>query len=176
MPSLLTRPEIIKERNNLINDLINGKYEIVSLESEVITYQIPFFEEKVFQNIENFKCDPWRQGDLLIIKVGPESIVFKRAKDVPRKEIKVFKRKPNEFRVFIRTDKRIKKLSEFIKPVEEFEKAISIRDFPFDEIDVWTTDNKAVQITDREITLNILRLWEKGIAACFLLSTYSSAD
>lgn len=68
-PSIGTRPNVKKERDNIINFAASVGLEFCSIEEKSISYKTPFFEFNALRaaGLYNFPLD-WRNGDLLIFK------------------------------------------------------------------------------------------------------------
>lgn len=162
LPSRLTRPGLIQERTALLNDLLEANYEIVSLESQVVKYRVPSFEAKVYQDLTEFTGRPWRQGDLLILRVGLDSSVLKVHTETTPSIIEAFARKPTEFRVFLRSVQGKNELDQWIVPISEFDKTVSTRDVSHETIDIWTTNKKAGQVKNASVARMVLNSWMEG--------------
>lgn len=54
-PGKLTRPGIEDFRSNLIKEIVHLGHDIVSIEHDVLSYVVPFFEQNALKDIEGFK-------------------------------------------------------------------------------------------------------------------------
>lgn len=162
LPSRLTRPGLIQERTELLKELLKANFEIISLESQVVTYRVPKFEAVAYQDLPGFKGHPWRLGDLLILRTSPNTEVLKIQTKSKSSVIEAFAQKPTDFRVFIFLAKENQKLNKWIEPIPEFDQTVSRRGVPFEKIAIWTSKKKAGQIKNAYITRIVLRSWADG--------------
>ncbi len=160
LPSRLTRPGLIRERTELINQLVEWKFEIVALESEAVRYRVPDFEARAYGSIPGFTGRWWRRGDLLILRAHAES--HAAIPDLPRECIEVFARKPKEERFFLSPDKADPNIKAPLEPVPDFESTVSTREFSQGSIAVWGSNKKGAKAQDPSIARRILRLWAAG--------------
>lgn len=160
LPSRLTRPGLIEERTGLLAELLEGGFEVVALDSQVVTYRVPIFEAEAYRDLQSFGR-PWRQGDLLTIRVGPRSAV-KNPPTSPKALVRVFTRRPVDFRVFLRPGVTNPGLGQWIASVPEFEQTVSTRAIPLHKIAVWGTNKKAGAIRNASVAHFVLQAWAEG--------------
>jgi dGTPase len=144
LPPRLTRPLLIEERNQLINDLITNGFKIISIESNFVKYLMPPFEQYAFRDIDAIKTNPWRNGDVLIIQKQGSSI-FKRPLANSIDKYIAYSRNDTKFRVFQKDNISFKDQKEEYIGIKEFESNVSTRKFDASEICVWTTSKRAIK-------------------------------
>jgi dGTPase len=160
LPSRLTRPGIIKERSELIKNMLKGDFEVVSLESDYVQYRVPEFEAKAYDNISEFSGRWWRKGDLLVLRVQPESKIVSRSQ---KKEIiDVFARNITYKRFFLSPSRANSALLNQIEVDSAFENTVSTRTSSTNEIAVWGSNKRGARIKDPDVIRQILNLWQEG--------------
>jgi dGTPase len=160
LPSRLTRPGLISERTDLLNKLLSSHFEVVSLESGFVRYRVPEFEEKVFKSVIGFSGNPWRNGDLLILKVGTNSSYDIASIPEHEKEA-IFSRDSHKARFFLR-NKENSNFDKWIEPIVEFEENVSTRSIPLESVSLWGTDKRGFKIKDFSVAQKILKSWASG--------------
>jgi len=161
IPPRLTRPGIIDERNDIIKFIIDSNAQIVSIETDFVKYLVPLFEQYAYKNLDSEKLDPWRTGDLLVIKKNKDSI-FEIKDSIKPDIVTSFSKDPISLRVFVRGKKDYKKQKKWFKEIIEFENNLSSRKYKSTEFSVWSTNKKAVKAKNSKIAIEILTLWQKG--------------
>lgn len=102
IPQRLTRPGIEEDRVELISSLQDCGHSILCIESNVMKYIVPYFEEEALKNSGiDINNQPWRSSDLLVIKVNSSNIL--KFESESESEIESFSRPNNSsvFRVFL---------------------------------------------------------------------------
>jgi len=161
LPPRLTRPTIIEERNNLMADLIGSKFKIISLESNFVKYLMPPFEQFAFKDIDAIKTNPWRNGDVLILKKTNES-TFNKPDVKAQKSFQTFTRKGSILRVFQKFVVEFANQADYFIEIPEFENNVSTRKYDANDICIWTTSKKAIKIKDNTVSNFILNKWSEG--------------
>jgi len=161
LPSRLTRPGLIAERTTLLNKLMSANFEVVALELDCVAYRVPGFEVRAYKDLDEFTGRQWRQGDLLVVRVGEKSSSHSPT-HASKEKLLVFTRDARRFRVFLAPERENKDLPDHILPVVQFETSVSTRAIPLDIVAVWGTNKKGASIKDAVETELILKLWEKG--------------
>lgn len=160
LPSRFTRPGLVEERTGLLSELLEGGFDVVALDSQVVTYRVPIFEAKVYGDLAWFGR-PWRQGDLLTIRVGPRS-ALQNVPTSPRSLVRIFARRPIDFRVFLRPGVTNAGLGQWITSVPQFEQTVSTRTIPLHKIAVWGTNKKGGEIKNAAVAQFVLQAWADG--------------
>ena len=160
LPSRLTRPGLISERSELLEQMLRQSFEVVSLESEYVQYRVPAFEAKAYDDISGFKGRWWRKGDLLVLRVQPDSVVD----PTPSKKevIEVFARNPATRRFFLSPDKVNPALPSFLDRDVAFERTVSTRNASTNEIAIWGSNKKGAKLQDANLARKLLKLWQDG--------------
>lgn len=122
---------------------------------------IPYFEGFVLKQIPASYIKPWRKGDLLVVKYN-SSCSFRPNKTKNIEKIISFARNCKKLRFFQFEDRQNTKLDDVVKPINEFEEQLSSRKIPLEEIAVWGTNKKAVNVKDSTITTKVLQKWAEG--------------
>ena len=161
LPPRFTRPSTIQERTSLLRKILNSGLEMVSLETEYVLYRVPYFEGFVLKQIPASYIKPWRKGDLLVVKYN-SSCSFRPDKTKNIEKIISFARNCKKLRIFQFEDRQNTKLDDVVKPISEFEEQLSSRKIPLEEIAVWGTNKKAVNVKDSTITTKVLQKWAEG--------------
>jgi len=161
LPSRLTRPGIIEERTRLLTKLFRANFEVVSLESEYVSYRVPEFEHRTYQDIDGFSGRQWRRGDLLVLRVSSRSI-FVEIPKVEKHDLSVFSRKKRLQRFFIDLKRLKPYLGSWLLPVTEFENTVSSKGMKMDDVSVWGTNKRGASLRDVEPAKRILQLWAEG--------------
>lgn len=161
LPSRLTRPALIEERTCLVNTLLRGNFEIVALESEYVTYRVPEFERRAYGGVNGFSGRHWRKGDLLVLRVGPSSVLAP-SESLEREDPLVFARDRRLARFFLDPRRANVSLGHWIAPVDEFANSVSARGLDLKAIAAWGTNRKAVFVRDTDLVRRILEMWAAG--------------
>ncbi len=161
LPSRLTRPGLITERTILLNKLMSAKFEVVALELDCVAYRVPGFEVRAYEDLDEFTGRQWRQGDLLVLRVGKESSIPPPT-HIRKEEFLVFAKDAHQFRVFLAPKRANKDLPSHISPMVEFETSVSNRTIPLDTVAVWGTNKRGALIKDAVEAELILNLWKEG--------------
>lgn len=160
LPSKYTRPDLINQRTELIKELLERNYEILSLDAKCIKYRVPDFEWEVLKKIKQFMGRMWRTGDLLRIKVLDESSLNIEEQII--KKIEIFTRDPRKIRFFLDPNHICDHNGVKCEEVKGFSSTISTREVPIDEIAVWSTNKKAMRLSDEHIGRIILSEWKEN--------------
>lgn len=158
VPSRLTRPGLIAERSSLLRQLLQCGIEIVALESERVNYRVPHFEARAYADLEDFDARQWRCGDLLILRVRPDSNP-KPLGTVGHEERLVFSQNPNLLRVFLSKPRTMPALSSWFELIDEFESEVSSRHIPLEQIALWTTAKTGARVKDADVAQVLLSGW-----------------
>ena len=146
LPSLLTRPPIIKERFDLQKWLSDCKLVISEL-SPIIEYEVPPFEYNTYLDIPAFTGEAWRKGDWMKIKKCDEAKI-KLKINKPREKWLEFSY--NKKRIFLKKKKENKYEKPELKtlyPDNSFIlKTVSKRNSLIKLIDIWTSRNAVLKI------------------------------
>jgi dGTPase len=161
IPSRLTRPGVIEERTKLFGELLQSKFEIVSVESGRIHYLVPEFEARAYDDVVGFSGRRWRCGDLLILRANHETLVTAANDDA--EQILTFASNPQKVRFFLAPQRVKPDLDPWIKPIPEFQQAVSARQTPLNDITVWSTNKRAALSRDSDLCRLILDTWAKGM-------------
>lgn len=161
LPSTLTRPGLITERTILLDKLISAKFEVVALELNSVAYRVPGFEVRAYKDLDEFTGRQWRQGDLLVLRVGKESSPTTPT-HIRKGEFSVFAKDAHKLRVFLAPNRANEDLPNHISPVAQFETSVSTRTIPLDAVAVWGTNKKGASIKDAVEAELIFKLWEEG--------------
>lgn len=173
MPLLggLTRPTADNDRAELINLAIN--YGNVSLESKVVEYAVPLFEERALRTRGIMLAEPWRVADLLIIadcstisndvepalpdgeavwstlRIADQIVKYRNTKTPRAVEEPV-----------LMGGASVSEGSAVISRVSGFRSwdysSVSTRDSARRRIHLWTSRNRVAQINDQDRLLNVL--------------------
>lgn len=162
LPSRLTRPGLIQEHTKLLQELLEANFEIVSLESQVVTYLVPPFEAVAYKDLPGFNGRPWRQGDLLILRTSSNTQTLKIRMKAKSSTIETFAQKPTAFRVFLLSALENQNLNQWIMPIPEFDQTVSRRGIPIEKITIWTSKKRAGQIKNAFVARKVLQSWEDG--------------
>ncbi len=160
LPSRLTRPGVIEERTQLLAELLESKFEVVSVETERVRYVVPDFEARAYEDLPGFANRQWRRGDLLVLRASQETN-FPPPQVHPVK-IEAFSRNPRQLRFFLDPSKVAVEQTEMIKPIPEFQRGVSARLAPTEHLSVWGTNKRAAQLRDSEPCRSILESWALG--------------
>jgi dGTPase len=161
LPSRLTRPGLIEERTRLVDTLLRGNFEIVALESEYVTYRVPEFERRAYGGVDGFSGRHWRKGDLLVLRVGPSSVLAP-SENLEREEPLVFARDRRLARFFLDPRRANVSLGHWIVPADEFANSVSARGLDLRAIAAWGTNRRAAFVRDADLVRRILELWAAG--------------
>lgn len=158
-PGRLTRPGIEEFRSKLIKELVSIGHDITSIEHNILTYVVPDFEQKALKDINGFKTISWRRGDLIIFKKKSERLLV-QDKSLPIIKVDTFSRNAKEFRVFLG---RTQSLAKGIPPqiLDEYSRNISTRGIN-KKPDLWTTTKIGLQVSEHDLIVSILALWQEG--------------
>ncbi len=174
IPPRLTRPGIIEERSTLIKRLLNWNFEIVALDLAFVKYRTPEFEKKAFQKIDDFTGRIWRNGDLLVLRakdIKSDMDEDQNIKDIIEKQkaqpkiisFQNKKKKNLNKRYFLYENKQNPDLKScFIEVISDFEDNVSTRKYNEEELMLWSSDKKGVQIKNYELSKKILDNWQEG--------------
>jgi dGTPase len=160
VPSRLTRPGVIEERTALFGKLLQSRFEIVSVESGRINYLVPEFEARAYEDVTGFSGRQWRRGDLLVLRANPQT-TFAPPECRPDR-ILTFSRNPRKARFFLAPDRVKPKLDAWMRSVPEFQRAVSARLTPLNEVTVWGTNKHAAVLRDSDLCQRILEAWAQG--------------
>jgi dGTPase len=158
LPSRLTRPGIIEERTELIERMLSQKFEVVSLESDYVQYRVPNFEARAYNIVQDFSGRWWRKGDLLVLRVQPDSKLD--VSPLQKEIIEVFARKSSLKRFFLSPIKANNSLTVDIEQDSNFENTVSTRIASTNEIAIWGSNKKGAKLKDANLAREILTLWE----------------
>jgi hypothetical protein len=165
LPPLLTRPGIIEERSDLLRLLLDASFEIVSLDSQRLTYQVPAFELAVYQDLPQFSGRPWRKGDLLVLRVGPATGQVISEEGRPATRVVSFSRRRTRYRAFVRATAQMDALEAWASPIPGFTESVSTRGVSLGEIGAWGSDRRGVRVRSADVTLAVLQAWQEGATA-----------
>lgn len=163
LPCHLTRPGILEERKKLFEELLAKKFEIESLEKDTVAYQVPAFEAAAYADVKDFKGRFWRRGDLLVLRVNPDSSppVFE-AKDTS--PIMSFARSVQHVRFFLAPRRAQEHLESDVIPLPEFSETVSSRLPALTEIAVWGSNKRGAHVRDPVLAQKILEAWAQGLS------------
>jgi len=161
LPPRLTRPGIVRERQNLLNALLAAGADIVSLERAATHYLVPAFERAALADLSLFDGRSWRSGDLLHVrKKGKCSLP---CPTVLPARVAVFSRVPKRYRVFLRVDDETPGADRWVTAVPEFERTVSRRIVDPAGLHWWTTNKRGGYIRDHGLTKQALSWWQDGL-------------
>ncbi|NVM29290.1 MAG: dNTP triphosphohydrolase [Candidatus Helarchaeota archaeon] len=160
LPSKLTRPGLITERTELIHQLLEKHFEIVSLDTNFVRYRVPDFEVFTLNSIQEFSGRWWRSGDLLTLRVHKNS--YLTLEPQKKNEMKIFYQNPSKKRFFLAVNNTDPSLVNMIELVEGYDRSLSSRRLPLEQIAIWGSNKKAVRLKDEKIGELILESWAKG--------------
>lgn len=164
LPSIYTRPNVVKERTRLIKLLLKGNYEIISLDAKNVKYRVPDFELQVLkrnikQNEEMIMGRMWRTGDLLCLRVLKSSKLDIEPQSYT--EIEIFARNPKKRRFFLDPSNICDSDERICMEIVEFNSSISTREYHKNRITVWGTNKKALNFFNADIARVILQSWKE---------------
>jgi hypothetical protein len=143
----LTRPTAVADRRGIIQEAILLGFDIVSLESSRLAYEVPPFENATLKAL-SIDCGTWRRGDLLglkkVLTVSPE-----RVSEVPAERWQTFLLGKRQ----IKLRHREGQLNGFSAVrIAGSQTLLSVsRRFPHrDQIDVWSSRNVAFSVSNIE--------------------------
>jgi hypothetical protein len=153
----LTRPTAVADRRGIVQEAMLLGFDIVSLESSRLAYEVPPFENATLRAL-SIDCGTWRRGDLLglrkVLSVSPE-----RMSEVPAEKWQTFLLGKRQ----IKLRHREGKLNGFSAvPIAGGQTLLSVsRRFPHrHQIDVWNSRNVAFSVSNIEplqTALGVLR-------------------
>lgn len=160
LPSRLTRPGVVEERTDLFGRLLQSRFEIISVESGSIHYLVPEFEVRAYEDVAGFDGRQWRRGDLLILRINTNTTFV--VPDSKPARILSFSRNPRQLRFFLDPERIKPKMDVWVKPIPEFQRAVSARVTPLNGVSVWGTNRRAALLRDSEPCRYILESWAEG--------------
>ncbi len=162
IPPLLTRPGVLEERTDLLTELLSSGYRIVTLEPQVVSYEVPSFELAAYQDVELFTGRSWRVGDLLTVQVGEgcPPLPIRPVSDAGT--VTIFGRNRRKLRFFVNDARAEPELREWVSPVPEFERTVSTRAFDVERIAAWGSNRRAARVRDVSIVRAVLEVWEQN--------------
>jgi len=175
-PPLLTRPNILDERNRLCETILKMNYTILALETNYVDYSIPGFEGEVFKEISTNAHVAWRRADMLIACLNEEYCY-----DIELQENDVFEiyhssDKSEKKRVFLKKEKQSSEQEVWFNRIIEFSKELSARKNKHEQVHLWTSDQYGYSINNYEKTKVLLQAWEKGKSLTEALSDFEDTQ
>ncbi|HEY1852253.1 MAG TPA: dNTP triphosphohydrolase [Candidatus Binataceae bacterium] len=159
LPSRLTRPALIEERTELLQTLLSSGCEVVALESHHVKYRVPQFEAKAYEHLTGFTGRPWRRGDLLVLRVNPDT-ALKPPADLPRLvEQLAFARDPRALRFFLAPTRADASLTSWLEPVPGFESSVSNRTVSPEAVALWSSRKHGAKVRDAAVAQIVLSCW-----------------
>lgn len=161
LPSLLTRPGLVEERETLVSELTKVGFQFVGLDLNLLEYQVPPFEAHALRDVEDFAHKPWRRGDLLTLGVtrNTENLPLSSSSSAPH--IERFSKNPEKLRFFLIAAREDPTLGRWIEPVPEFENEISTRRYDPEQISLWSSSKKGARIKNGIHIKTALETWQR---------------
>lgn len=166
IPKVLTRENVQKQREELINSLSRAGHELLFIQKGTIKYIVPKFEEEALSSIDkDFEIKPWRSSDLIAIKVnnGIQLELESTYSEIAESCVKLFSRKKSQtlFRAFLDTSNTNTSSINAIKEISKYSETVSKRDV-VENFNLWTSNKKAFCIKDLAVGEKILTSWSSG--------------
>ena len=158
LPPTLTRPDAEKYRDALLGGLMRAGHELLGLESGILSYVVPRFEETAFAEIPGFRATPWRRADLLRLRKRANAASFD-VPEVAKVEVEVFTRNPHEFRAFLRHHQSIDE-HVVLELLKAYSTNVSTRAHQGESPDLWTTEKTGVLIGQLGAIAAALAIWQ----------------
>ncbi|HSS78236.1 MAG TPA: hypothetical protein VLV54_16015, partial [Thermoanaerobaculia bacterium] len=167
LPPLLTRPNILDERQEYLQIISEMGSSVVFLSRKFLHYVVPRFEEAAFRDVDGFSGKPWRVADLLVCRKSEERDLQAARAGIsltPPLTKQRFCRQAREFRVFLGPGNGQAPQQTTIVPAKLFSSNVSRRAHDNRYPDVWTSEKVGASVEDMDVARYVLSLWSEGLS------------